>query len=154
MTNILNDKYIFVMFFIIFPPPISKDCTSNVKISAKNILAQWKYLLTAFSHPFLLLANVVASASQFSCPLGMEGAVKRSYLKFQIFKMTNIVIVLIIFPPPTFKKCTFTVGDLSKYAYRPFKSTTQSQILSSDKVLNFYVILGTRKTSYTTWYPF
>ena len=34
--------------------------------------------------------------------------------------MTNIVIVLIIVPPPTFKKCTFTVGDLSKYAYHPF----------------------------------
>ena len=77
MTNIPNDKYTFVIVFIIFPPPIFKECTSTIEDLSK------KYLNTVevFVPFYFTLKNMAASGSQFSCPLNIGEAVNWSYLK-------------------------------------------------------------------------
>ena len=124
----------FVIVFIIFPPPIFKECTSTIEDLSKKYLNTVKifahcYFTSLFT--MYVLANMVASGSQFSCPLGMEGAVKRSYLKCQIFRMTSICHYLN-------HLCTTNIENVHFHHWRsPFKSTMQNQNILPLKDFNF-----------------
>ena len=71
MTNIPNDKYIFVIVFIIFPPPIFKGCTYTIEDLSKKYLSTVKVFV-----PFhFTFKNVAVKGSQFSFPLDIGEAV-------------------------------------------------------------------------------